>query len=79
MAWYIRTAPAHLVGASRDQKEDEMKYLLDAIFLAISACLYWVVWDATASNILSQRVFPTVALAGVLILADIYLHTLTDD
>lgn len=79
MAWYIRTAPAHLVGASRDQKEDEMKYLLDAIFLAISACLCWVVWDATAGNILSQRVFPTVALAGVLILADIYLHTLTDD
>lgn len=32
-----------------------MKYLLDAIFLAISACLCWVVWDATAGNILSQR------------------------
>ena len=56
-----------------------MKWLLDAIFLAISACLCWVVWDATAGNILSQRAFPTVALAGVLILADIYLHTLTDD
>lgn len=79
MAWYIRHALPNLVGASRDQKEDEMKYLLDAIFLAISACLCWMVWDATAGNILSQRVFPTVALAGVLILADIYLHTLTDD
>ena len=56
-----------------------MKWLLDAIFLTISACLCWVVWDITAGNILSQRVFPTVTLAGVLIVADIYLHTLTDD
>lgn len=56
-----------------------MKHFLDAIFLTVSACLCWVVWDSTAGNILSQRVFPTVALAGVLILADIYLHTLTDD
>ena len=56
-----------------------MKYFLDAIFLVISACLCWVVWDSISGNILSQRVFPTVALAGVLILADIYLHTLTDD
>ena len=56
-----------------------MKYFLDAIFLAISACLCWVVWDATAGNILSQRVFPTAAVGGILILADIYLHTLTDD
>jgi hypothetical protein len=56
-----------------------MKWLLDAILLAISTCLCWVVWDATAGNILSHRVFHTVALAGVLILADIYLHTLTDD
>ncbi len=56
-----------------------MKYLLDAIFLAISACLCWVVWDATAGNTLSHRVFPTAATAGILILGDIYLHTLTDD
>ena len=56
-----------------------MKYLLDAIFLAVSACLCWVVWDSTAGNILSHRVFPTVALAGGLILADIYLHTIVDD
>ena len=56
-----------------------MKYLLDAIFLSVSACLCWVVWDATNGNILSQRVFPTAALAGVLILADIYLHTIVDD
>lgn len=56
-----------------------MKYLLDAIFLTISACLCWVVWDATADNILSHRVFPTAATAGILILGDIYLHTLTDD
>ena len=56
-----------------------MKYLLDAIFLAVSTCLCWVVWDATAGNILSQRVFPTAALAAVLILTDIYLHTLIDD
>ena len=56
-----------------------MKWLLDVIFLAISACLCWVVWDATAGNILSQRVFPTAALAGILILVDIYLHTIVDD
>jgi len=56
-----------------------MKYLLDAIFLAVSACLCWVVWDATAGNILSHRVFPTSATAGILILVDIYLHTHTDD
>ena len=79
MAWHLRTTPTYLARASRYSKEDEMKYLLDAIFLAISACLCWVVWDATAGNILSQRVFPTVALAGVLVLADIYLHTLADD
>ena len=78
MAWHLRTTPTYLARASRYSKEDEMKYLLDAIFLAISACLCWVVWDATAGNILSQRVFPTVALAGVLFLADIYLHTLAD-
>ena len=56
-----------------------MKWILDTIFLAISACLCWVVWDATAGNILSQRVFPTAAIAGILILADIYLHTVLDD
>lgn len=56
-----------------------MKWILDAIFLAISACLCWVVWDATAGNILSQRVFPTAAIAGILILSDIYLHTAIDD
>ena len=56
-----------------------MKWLLDTIFLAISACLCWVTWDATAGNILSQRVFFTVALAEVLIFADIYLHILIDD
>lgn len=56
-----------------------MKWLLDAIFLAISACLWWVVWDATAGNILSQRVFPTAAVAGVLILLDMYLHSITDN
>ena len=56
-----------------------MKYLLDAIFLAISACLCWVVWDATAGNILSQRVFPTATLAGILILVDLYLHNIVDD
>lgn len=56
-----------------------MKWLLDAIFLVISACLCWVVWDATAGNILSQRVFVAVALGGVLILADIWLHIMIDD
>jgi hypothetical protein len=56
-----------------------MKYLLDVIFLSVSACLCWVVWDATAGNILSQRVFPTVALAGILILVDLYLHNIVDD
>ena len=56
-----------------------MKYFLDAIFLTVSACLCWVVWDATQGNILSQRVFPTAATAGILILGDVYLHTLTDD
>jgi len=56
-----------------------MKYFLDGIFLTISASLCWVVWDATAGNILSQRVFPTAALAGILILTDIYLHIIVDD
>ena len=56
-----------------------MKWLLDVIFLTISACLCWVVWDATAGNILSQRVFPTAAVAGILILFDLYLHSITDD
>lgn len=56
-----------------------MKWLLDAIFLVISACLCWVVWDATAGNILSQRVFPIAALAGILILVDLYLHNIVDD
>lgn len=56
-----------------------MKYFLDVIFLTVSACLCWVVWDATDGNILSHRVFPTAATAGILILGDIYLHTLTDD
>jgi len=56
-----------------------MKWLLDTIFLAISACLCWVIWDATAGNILSQRIFPTVTLAGVLILVDLYLHNIIDD
>ncbi len=56
-----------------------MKWLLDAIFLTISACLCWVVWDATQGNILSQRVFPTVSVGGVLILVDLWLHNFTDD
>lgn len=56
-----------------------MKWLLDVIFLVISACLCWVVWDATAGNILSQRVFPTAAVAGILILMDMYLHSITDN
>lgn len=56
-----------------------MKYFLDAIFLTVSACLCWVVWDATAGNILSHRVFPTAATAGILILGGKYLHTLTND
>lgn len=56
-----------------------MKWLLDVIFLVISACLCWVVWDATAGNILSQRVFPTAAVAGIMILLDMYLHTITDN
>ena len=56
-----------------------MKWLLDVIFLVISACLCWVVWDATAGSIPSQRVFPTAAVAGVLILVDMYLHTIIDD
>lgn len=56
-----------------------MKYFLDGIFLTISACLCWVVWDATAGNILSQRVFPTVAIGGVLILVDLWIHNSLDD
>lgn len=56
-----------------------MKYFLDGIFLIISACLCWVVWDATAGNILSQRVFPTVTIGGVLILVDLWLHNILDD
>ena len=56
-----------------------MKYFLDAIFLTISVCLCWVVWDLTKGNILSQRVFPTVSVAGILILATIYLHIASDD
>lgn len=56
-----------------------MKYFLDLIFLSIAACLVWVLWDATAGVILSQRVFGVVALGGVLILVDIWLHTMTDD
>ena len=56
-----------------------MKWILDAIFLAISACLCWVVWDATAGAILSQRVFGIVSLGGVLVLVDIWLHMMLDD
>lgn len=56
-----------------------MKWLLDVIFLVASACLCWVVWDATAGTILSQRVFPTVAVGGVLILVDLWLHNIVDD
>lgn len=79
MAWHIRHALPNLVGASRDQKEDEMKYLLDAVFLAVSACICWVVWDMTAGNILSHRVFPTVSTAAILILGVIYLHIIVDE
>ena len=56
-----------------------MKWILDAILLAISACLCWVTWDATAEAILSQRVFGVVALGGVLVLADLWLHMMLDD
>ena len=56
-----------------------MKYFLDFIFLTIAACLLWVLWDATAGAILSQRVFGVVALGGVLVLADLLLHIMLDD
>lgn len=56
-----------------------MKYFLDAIFLTMSACLCWVVWDVTQGDILSQRVFPTVTVGGVLILVDLWLHNCMDD
>lgn len=56
-----------------------MKYFLDFIFLTIAASLLWVLWDATAGAILSQRVFSVVALGGVLVLVDLWLHTMLDD
>lgn len=56
-----------------------MKYFLDFIFLTIAACLLWVLWDATAGAILSQRVFGVVALGGVLVLVDLWLHMMLDD
>lgn len=51
-----------------------MKYFLDTVFLIVSACACWVVWDLTQGNILSQRVFPTVAVGAILILACTWLH-----
>lgn len=56
-----------------------MKYFLDFIFLTIAACFLWVLWDATAGAILSQRVFGVVALGGVLVLVDLWLHIILDD
>lgn len=79
MAWYIWYALLYLVRASRDQKEDEMRYLLDILFLAVSACACWVLWDVNSGQPTSVRVFVIVSFGVVCVLTDVYLHNMLDD
>lgn len=73
MAWYIRNALSNLVGASRDQKEDEMKYLIQfGMFIFLLALMY-LIWDKYPAP-LSEKIFfeaaiGLVGLGGIILLS----------
>lgn len=73
MAWYLRPTHAHLVGASRYSKEDEMKYLIQlGIFVFLLALMY-LIWDKYPAP-LSEKIFfeaaiGLVGLGGLILLS----------